>query len=236
MHVRTWTHDLLLLKLALDCCILLYMLLSCACSVKSVWERAPAWHGKCSMFGKDFQLNVQYIVWVLLPPLPLHEFPSIQGIISLLKYQTLGIIRDGNRNQNFKFFPRSERLNSSAWEEFIFTQPLSVILLSMEWKCSSVSHNSVLLFKQCRGWLFPGINVSPSANPHEGSSRRPGALLETYNIFHMTAVPNIHIRYYFWLGEMNIARIDSRRYNYSVTFWTCGTWPPQAAPLWDKEA
>jgi hypothetical protein len=33
-----------------------------------------------------------------LPSLPHHEFPSIPGIISLLKYQTLGIIQDRKRN------------------------------------------------------------------------------------------------------------------------------------------
>jgi hypothetical protein len=56
------------------------------------------------MLGREFQLDV-HTVCVLLPPLPQNGFPSIQGVISLLKYQTLRIIQDGNRNQNFKFSP-----------------------------------------------------------------------------------------------------------------------------------
>jgi hypothetical protein len=50
------------------------------------------------MVGRgDFQQYV-HTVCVLLPSLPHHEFPSIPGIISLLKYQTLGIIQDRKRN------------------------------------------------------------------------------------------------------------------------------------------
>jgi hypothetical protein len=58
---------------------------------------APAQHGKCSIVGRDLQQYV-HTICVLLPPLSYYEFPSIQGIISLLKYQTLGIIQDRKRN------------------------------------------------------------------------------------------------------------------------------------------
>jgi hypothetical protein len=48
--------------------------------------------------GTFNDMYTQYVC-VLLPPLPNNRFPSIQGIIiSLLKYQTLGIIQDRKRN------------------------------------------------------------------------------------------------------------------------------------------
>jgi hypothetical protein len=75
--------------------------------------RVPAQHGKCSMLGRSFPL-FEHTVCVLFPTLPHHDFPSIQGIISLLIYQTLLIILDGSGNQNFKFFPRSEKSDSNA--------------------------------------------------------------------------------------------------------------------------
>jgi hypothetical protein len=56
-------------------------------------------------------------VCMLLPPCSDYDFPSIEGVISLLnvfmdgvtaqKGHTLGTIQDRNKNQNFKYFPTS---------------------------------------------------------------------------------------------------------------------------------
>jgi hypothetical protein len=67
-----------------------------------------------------------------------------------------------------------------------------------------VKRQKVGLNKQLKAHTAGGAWFSPNAesldremdnqhNNHEGSSRRPGALLEIYNIFHTTAVHQIFI-------------------------------------------